>query len=130
MKKNFTNNCLLINQKVETIVNKAKDVLGIDKDTGEPILLVSRAKFRDEDCVALYLIGKFIASELKLVDSPSATYIEIADKMGIDKAIVAARLSDMKKKGYVRSSNRGQWEIIFPRISDVLDEVRQRLGMS
>jgi len=58
-------------------------------------------------------MSKFIASELKLVDSPSATYIEIADKMGIDKAIVAARLSDMKKKGYVRSSNRGRWEIIF-----------------
>jgi hypothetical protein len=116
-------------KKVETLVDKAKDVLGIDKETGEPIILVSRAKLRDEDCVALYLIGKFVASELELVNSPSATYNEIAENMGIDKAIVAARLSDMKRKGYVRSSSKGQWEIIFPRIGDILDEIRQRLGM-
>jgi len=116
-------------QKIETIVRKAKDVLGIDKETGEPVILVSRAKLRDEDYIVLYLIGKFVSSELRLSESPCSTYTDIAHKSGIKLPIVAARLSDMKKKGYVRSPSRGEYEIVFPRIGDMLDEIRARIGL-
>lgn len=117
-------------KRVETLVKKAKDILGIDKETGEPIILVSRARLRDEDYIALYMIGKFVASELGLSESPCVTYTEVANRTGIKREIVAARLSDLKKKGYVRSPRRGEHEIVFPRISDILDEVRQRVGLN
>jgi hypothetical protein len=116
-------------KKIETLVSKAKDVLGIDNETGEPIILVSRAKLTDENYIALYMIGRFVACELELTKSPSAVYTEIAKKSGISKEIVAARLSGMKKKGYVRQTGSKEWEIIFPRIGEILDEIRQKLGL-
>jgi len=116
-------------KQVESLVKKAKDLLGIDKDSGDTIILVSRAKLRDEDLIALHLIGRFFASELGLVDGPSLSHKELSKKTGIKEAVVAARLHDLKTKGYVRSPKRGEHEIIFPRIGELLDIIRKRVGI-
>lgn len=116
-------------QKVESIVKKAKDLIGIDKETGEVIILVSRAKLRDEDLIGLHLIGKFFASELGLSESSSATAKELSEKTGIKQTVVSARLHDLKLMGYIRSPRRGEHEFIFPRMSEFLDSVRERVGL-
>jgi len=116
-------------KQVESLVKKAKDLLGIDKDSGDTIILVSRAKLTDEDLIGLHLIGRFFASELGLVDSPSLGYKELSRKIGIKEAVVAARLHDLKTKGYVRPPKRGEYEIIFPKIGEFLDIVRKRIGI-
>lgn len=116
-------------QKVENIVKKAKDLIGIDKETGDVVIMVSRSKLRDEDLIGLHLIGKFFASELGLSESPSATVKELSEKTGIKQAVVSARLHDLKLLGYVRSPRRGEHEFIFSRMSEFLDSIRERIGL-
>jgi hypothetical protein len=116
-------------KKVESVVRKAKDLLGIDKDSGDTLILISRAKLTDREIIGLHLIGKFFASELGLASTPSATAEELSRKTGIDEKVVSARLHDLKLEGYVRSPKRGEHEIIFPRIDEFLDFVRQRAGI-
>jgi len=116
-------------KRTESLVKKAKDILGIDKDSGDTVVLVSRAKLTDKEIIVLHLVGKFFASELGLVNTPSATYAELSRKTGIDAAVVAARLHDLKNEGYVRSPKRGEHEVVFPRIDEFLDSVRQKVGI-
>ena len=116
-------------KRVESLVRKAKDLLGIDKDSGETLILISRAKLTDREIIGLHLIGRFFASELGLVNSPSATVEELSKRTGIDVSVVSARLHDLKVEGYVRSPKRGEHEIVFPRVDELLDFVRQRAGI-
>ncbi len=116
-------------KRVESLVRKAKDLLGIDKDSGETLILISRAKLTGREIIGLHLIGRFFASELGLVSSPSATVEELSKRTGIDVSVVSARLHDLKIEGYVRSPNRGEYEIVFPRVDELLDFVRQRAGI-
>jgi len=116
-------------KRVESLVKKAKDLIGIDKDSGETIILISKAKITDREIIGLHLIGRFFASELGLIDSPSVTAEELSRSAGIASSIVSARLHDLKVEGYVRSPKRGEHEIVFPRIDDFLDFVRQKAGL-
>lgn len=116
-------------KRVESLVKKAKEIIGIDKDTGDVLILVSRAKLTDREMIGLQLVGKFFASELGLTNSPSATADELSRKIGIDSSIISARLHDLKVEGFIRNPKRGEHEIVFPRIDEFLDFVRQKAGL-
>ena len=116
-------------KRVESLVKKAKDLVGIDKDSGETIILVSRVKLTNEDMIGLHLIGKFFACELGLVDRPSATANELSSRTGIDSRVISARLHELKTRGLVRSPKRSEHEIVFPRIDELLDYVRKKIGL-
>ena len=115
-------------KQVESLVKKAKNILGIDRESGDTIILVSRAKLTDEEMICIHLIGRFFSSELGLVESSSVSYKELSKKTGIKESVVAARLHDLKKEGYIRSPKRGEHEIVFPRISEFLDIILQKVG--
>jgi len=115
-------------KQVESLVKKAKNILGIDRESGDTIILVSRAKLTDEEMICIHLIGRFFSSELGLVESSSVGYKELSKKTGIKESVVAARLHDLKKEGYIRSPKRGEHEIVFPRISEFLDIISQKVG--
>lgn|GEM_PF-3350330 len=116
-------------KRVENLVRKAKDLLGIDKDSGDTLIMISRAKLTDREIIGLHLIGRFFASELGLVSSPNSTVEELSKRTGISESVVSARLHDLKVEGYVRSPKRGEHEIVFPRIDEFLDFVRQKAGI-
>lgn len=117
-------------KRVQGLVRKAKDILGIDKESGETVILVSRAKLRDRDVIGLYLIGKFFACELGLVESSTVSAIDISKITGIEDRQVSARLHDLKVEGFVRNPKRGEHEMIFPRIDEFLDMVRAQAGLA
>ena len=114
--------------RAKALVAKAKGIVGIDEETGEPIILVSRAKLTDRLLIGLYLISKFFASQLELKDTPAATLNELSEKLGIDKDVVSARASDLRREGKVRSPSRGSYEIVFPLIDAILDEVKSKVS--
>lgn len=116
-------------KRVESLVRKAKDLMGIDEKSGDTVILVSTASLTDREKTGLHLIGKFFASELGLVESSSATAEEISRRTGRSSKVVSARLHDLKTEGYVRSPKRGEHEIVFPRIDDFLDSVREKVGL-
>lgn len=113
--------------RAKALVEKAKGIVGIDDDTGEPIILVSRARLTDKLIVSLYLCGKFFSSELGLVDTPSATLDELSGNLGLEKDSVSARLSELKKEGKIRTIERGKYEVVSSLIIAILDEVRSKL---
>jgi len=122
---------LLVDKKdqIENFVKKAKELIGIDKETGETVILVSRSGLSDRHLIGLHLIGRYFASELKKVDSSIMSLKELSEVTGLDYHSVAARLSELKREGFVRSPSRGDWEIIFPKIGMFLDEVREKLNL-
>jgi len=115
--------------RIENFVKKAKDLIGIDKESGEVIILTSISELTDRHKIGLYLIGKFFASEMKKAEGPAMTYKELEELTGIDYHTIAARMNELKREGYVRSRTRGEWEIVFPKIGTFLDEVRAKLGL-
>ncbi len=115
-------------KRAKALVEKAKGILGIDKDTGEPLILVSRSKLTDRLLISLYLCGKYFASELGLVESPSATLEELSKKLGISKAVISARITELKREGKIRMINRGEYAVIFSMIGSILDEAREKIG--
>jgi len=122
---------LLVDKKdqIENFVEKAKDLVGIDNETGENVILVSRSGLSDRHLIGLHLIGKYFASELQKVDSSTMSLKELAQVTGLSYHTVAARLSDLKREGLVRAPSRGDWEIIFPKIGVFLDEIRDKLNL-
>jgi len=121
---------LLINKSksAKAFVEKARSILGIDEETGEPIILIPRKKLTDKLLISIYLCGKFFASELGLIDSPSASIGELNEKLGIEKDVISARVSELKNEGKIKILERGKYEVIFNSIGMILDEIHEKVG--
>ena len=52
------------NEQAKMLVQMARGILGIDKESGDPIILVSRRNLVDRHLISLYLCGKFFSAEL------------------------------------------------------------------
>jgi len=116
-------------ERLRRLIKKSKDILGIDKTSGEPIILVPRSKLSDKDRIALYILGAYFSYELGLRESPSVHRSELASKLGLDTKIVSARATELKREKIIKSSKRGEYEILIPGIEDLLDSIREKVGV-
>lgn len=128
MEKNRILQALVINEEEEfkKIVEKAKRVIKI-KTSGEPIILASKDKVTDAEYIVCYLLGKYFSKELGFVQSATATNAEIAKKTGIDKKIVGARLTQLRRDNIVESPSRGSSKILFIGIEKFLDTILSKI---
>jgi hypothetical protein len=122
---------LLIDKKeeLENLIGKAKELIGIDKESGNTVIKVSKSRLLDRHLIGLYLIGKFFASELKKVDDSTMTPKELENVTGLVHGTITPRLTELKKEGFIRSPTRGKWEIVLPRVGVFLDEVIEKIGV-
>lgn len=114
-------------EKLETLVNKAENILKIDRKSGEPVILVPRSDLTDRQLIGAYMIGKHFSKELGLVKTPTVTTRELAEKLSLDLKVASARLSDLKKEAIVKSVSRGEYKILFPGIEVLLDDIRNSM---
>lgn len=128
MEKNEILKELVINEEEEfkKIVEKAKKIIKI-KSNGEPVILVPKDKIKDAEYIACYLLGMYFSKKLGLVQSATATNVEIAKKTGIDKKIVGARLTDLRRDNIVESPSRGSNKILFVGIEKFLDTIVSKI---
>ena len=112
-------------KKLETLVTKAKNIVRIDRKSGEPVIVVPRSELTDRQLIGAYMIGKYFSNELGLVKTATVTTRELAEKLPLDLKVASARLSELKKEAIVKSISRGEYKIVFQGIEILLDDIRK-----
>ena len=116
-------------KKLETIVSKAENIVRIDRNSGEPVILVPRSTLTVRQLIGAYMIGKYFSKELDLAETATVTTGELAEKLLLDLKVASARVSELKKERIIRSVSRGEYSILFPGIEALLDDIRKSIGI-
>ena len=69
-----------------------------------------------------YLIGRFFAEKLGFVDKNTATNKEISETLRLPEKVLAARLSELIKRGFVEKVSRGEHRVVLANLERFLDE--------
>src|SRR5213593_2703572 len=106
----------LLTDEAETLhrlVEKAQRVLRINKKTGDIQLLPPRSKFTDRQLIAIYLLGRYFASKLELTTEDSLDFDSLRSLSGLEDGSITARVSELKKEGFVESGERGVYRVNY-----------------
>jgi DNA-binding transcriptional ArsR family regulator len=119
---------LLIDKKtqIERIIQKVKGLIGIEKETGDVNILISLGDLSDKEKIGLFFIGKYLAFEGKLISNPTVTRNELAEKFGLDKDAISARLSELKKEGIIKSTKKSMYDININKMDNILNQIKKR----
>jgi len=111
---------------IAEIAPKLKKVMRIDTK-GNPYFLVPYAKLGDSQRIGLHLVARYLAKQLKSVDSEYLTIEELAHRVGTKYSVAGARLKDMFDAGTVTKSKekgKGTRYAILPHgISTIVEGV-------
>lgn len=104
-------------------VEQASKILKLDEHGGiHPVVDISR--LTNKQRVELFLLGRLLAYEGKLLEQPGSSGDEIARFFGMDQVEVGRRISDLKNEGKVEVLNRGEYRLIEGRLPEVLSDVQ------
>ncbi|MFQ5980406.1 MAG: hypothetical protein ACE5OZ_19900 [Candidatus Heimdallarchaeota archaeon] len=110
-------------------VAKAKDLIGIDEHSGDVVFKISLATLSVQQKIELYLIARYFAKGLKLIKSDKTSIDELSKNLGIEKKNVGWRSSEMEDDGIIHSAGRSKYVISPVKVSDILDDIRKKLGI-
>jgi predicted Rossmann fold nucleotide-binding protein DprA/Smf involved in DNA uptake len=108
--------------KVQELAERARKVLEID-DQGTAYLRVPREKLSDAQVVGVQLTARKLANLIELVPNDSMTAEELTTATGIPYKPLTARLSELRRKGWIESPERGKYRVVFGAIDELLAEV-------
>jgi len=128
---------LLIDEKeyFENLVKKATKLFRIGRETGEPIYTVNLSKLTLSERIITVLLARFLAYKLSSkilnpINSEDLSPEEISAKLGVDRKQISARLTELKRKGYVELTSRGRYKISPINVAVVLDNVLKKFEVS
>jgi len=121
---------LLIDERetLKRLVEKSEKILRVDKKTGDTVIIAPRSKLTDRQLISIILLGRYFSNKLNLVPSEVMTIDEIAQKLNLDKDVVSARLSDLKRERIVEMVSRGEYRISHANADTMLDEISEKIG--
>ena len=121
---------LLIDERetLKRLVEKSEKILRVDKKTGDTVIIAPRSKLTDRQLISIILLGRYFSNKLNLVPSEVMTIDEIAQKLNLDKDVVSARLSDLKRERIVEMVSRGEYRISYANADTMLDEISEKIG--
>jgi DNA-binding transcriptional ArsR family regulator len=112
----------------KTHIGRLSSLVKIDQKDYSIILLPDEDKISAGEKVAIYLIGRYIRSQLKHDDSSDASNEEVSRDLKMPIEIVHARMKDLRDKRLVDSRLKGKHRISFVRIDDFLSKIERKLG--
>lgn len=120
---------LLIDEKtiIQRLADMAQGIIGIDKNSGELIILAPKSKLTDREQIFLALLGRYFSHKLGLAETDSMTTDGIAQKLGMDSKAASARLSDLKRERAVDGLSRGEYRISYANIETTLSGIKEKL---
>jgi hypothetical protein len=104
----------------ERLIPKVKKLVRVRKN-GSPVIFDS-VRLTQDELIMAYLTGRFFAEKLGFVDKNTSTNKEISEALRLDEHILAARLSDLIKRGFIERSARGEHRIVLVNLEKFLDE--------
>ncbi|RLI30767.1 hypothetical protein DRO51_04625, partial [Candidatus Bathyarchaeota archaeon] len=73
---------------------------------------------------------KLSSKILNPINSEDISPEEISAKLGVDRKQISARLTELKRKGYVELTSRGRYKISPINVAVVLDNVLKKFEVS
>lgn len=104
-------------------VAKAKSLLAIEDKTGNVILRVPKTSLTVRDQIALFLIGRYFASQMGKAKSSSVSLSELAGSSHLDPNALSPRLSEMVDSGWVSRVGRAEFAANPYLMNSLLDEI-------
>ncbi len=106
----------------EKLVDMSAAYVRVDNQ-GNILFMVPPGKLTDRQAIALTLLGRYFAAELKCVSSDFMTADEVRKYVDADKKVISARLNDLKTEGIVESPERGNFRIVWLKVDKILKEL-------
>jgi len=111
--------------KVQELAERAREVLELD-DQGTAYLRVPREQLSDSQLVGLQLTGRKLASLIEVKSNDLMTAEELTSATGIPYKPLTARISELRKKGWIESPERGKYRVVFGAIDELLAEIKRQ----
>lgn len=83
-------------------------------------------RYRQRDLLMLYLAGSRYSFDAGLRTSEGSSLTEICENLGLDTRVAAARLTELRNEGKVESPSRGEYRLVFPRLTSILNEIEEQ----
>ena len=121
---------LLVDERsvLEKLANQAQGIVGIDKDTGGPVILAPKTKLTDREQIFLMLLGSYFSYKLGKSKSESLSTNAIAEGLGLDYKAASARLSELKRERVVETVAKGEHRIVYANAESMLAGVKSKLA--
>jgi predicted Rossmann fold nucleotide-binding protein DprA/Smf involved in DNA uptake len=115
---------LVVNESeiLESIVDDAAKYMQIDQNGR--VFVKNPTKMRGIDQVGVYIVGKKLAKEARLVEDEAATLDEIAQATGLKRNVALARLSELKNQNKIDALDRGLYRVSVAQAAKILADVR------
>ena len=110
--------------KIQELAERARRLLQLD-DQGTVYLQMARDRLSDSQLVGLQLAGRKLASLLELKPDDSMSGEELSAATGIPYKALTARLSELRRKGWIESPERGKYRAVFGAMDELLAEVER-----
>lgn len=110
----------------DRVVTSAAKIFNLDK-RGEIVWVIPRKNLTDNEKVAMVLLGQFLAVELGIAESATIENTEIATKLAIDTASVAARLKELRDRQIAIPEKRGSHQISIHGAKKILDDIEEKI---
>jgi len=107
-------------KKFEELIKKSRSLFAIDGKKGK--ILFENPSFSNHEKVSLFLIGKYFAKELELVDDYKQTSKEISNSLVIKTSTLSSPLGKLVNSGYV-SQEGDKYFINYYKIDEILDSL-------
>jgi len=75
--------------------------------------------------IGLFLIVKHYGHKEGTIKEGSATNKEISEKLGLELRQIGARISDMKRLGYIITKSRGVHTFFIPKIEKFINRIKR-----
>lgn len=76
--------------------------------------------------VLLYIIGKKIAFEAKLVKEDIVTTEELSSELDLSGKVVSARASELKKENMIKEVNKGIYQLNIKNLDKILTQLKTK----
>lgn len=109
------------------LLDRVKKLVVLD-DRGNSRLAVARDELTDAQVLALELVGRKFAHTIGLLPTDTMSVEELSKATGILYKTVTARVSGLRRKGWVDSDARGEYRVVYTSIEAILREAETRKG--
>ncbi len=111
-----------IRKSYQQLVDKAKKIFLLESETGK-IIFQDYASLTDWVRISAVLIGKYFASELGIIQDNSLSISELGKEVGKPMTSISPTVTDLINKGFVERLPSRKYRIVYPRISEILDNM-------
>lgn len=114
------------NEQIEKIImDKVPNLIKIRLEDGG-IEFVNYDDLENTERISLFLIGKFLAKRLDLIQKASFSQKDIYSELELPRTTVQGNLKKLREKGYILKTNEDSYTISYHRIRGILEEISNR----